>query len=149
MYIVAPEPVLTANLINPSLKYVCIYVYPSTVARQRFGKNFGSVIFYPVRGVSKVNMRLVLLRTSCFMSQYVRPWTIIKAGTQFSQICTRGTYRICWKIEVYRRMEKNSIEVRSRHRNFPIMRRPLFFRRCNFSRWLSAANSQAGKHKLC
>jgi hypothetical protein len=30
----------------------------------------------------------------------------------------------------------------------PIVQKPLFSRRCNFSRWLSAANCQAGKQEL-
>jgi hypothetical protein len=39
MHIIAPEPISTAYLINPSDQYVCLYVYPSIVARQRLGKN--------------------------------------------------------------------------------------------------------------
>jgi hypothetical protein len=39
MYIMAPEPISTAYVINPSHQSVCLYVYPSIVARQRFGKN--------------------------------------------------------------------------------------------------------------
>jgi hypothetical protein len=35
MYIMAPEPIPTAYFIS----LVCLYVYPSIVARQRLGKN--------------------------------------------------------------------------------------------------------------
>jgi hypothetical protein len=38
MYIMAPEPIWTAYFINPSQKSVRLYVYPHTVARQRFAK---------------------------------------------------------------------------------------------------------------
>jgi hypothetical protein len=39
MYIMAPEPISTANFINLSYQFVCLYVYPAIVARQRLGKN--------------------------------------------------------------------------------------------------------------
>jgi hypothetical protein len=39
MYIMAPEPVSTAFVVNTSYQSVCLYVYPVTVARQRLGKN--------------------------------------------------------------------------------------------------------------
>jgi hypothetical protein len=29
MYIMAPEPISTAHVINPSHQFVCLYVYPS------------------------------------------------------------------------------------------------------------------------
>jgi hypothetical protein len=59
MYIMAPEPISTAYIINPSHQYVRPYVYPTIVARQRLGKSvtaatntdnnriiFGRVVFY-------------------------------------------------------------------------------------------------------
>jgi hypothetical protein len=132
MYIMASEPVLKAYLVKPCYKSVCLYVHPSTVTRQRLSKNFtsetnahatieenfGRVIFYPVRVVSKVNRRLVLLRTSCFMWQYVRPWTNIKWGTQFSRTCTSCTYRICLKIEMHRRVDKTVTKLGRIDTNF-------------------------------
>jgi hypothetical protein len=39
MHIMAPEPISTAYLKNPSHQSVCLYVYPPIVARQRLGKN--------------------------------------------------------------------------------------------------------------
>jgi hypothetical protein len=38
-YITAPEPISTPYLKNPSHQSVCLYVYPSIVARQRLCKN--------------------------------------------------------------------------------------------------------------
>jgi hypothetical protein len=38
-YIMAPEPILTVYSINPSHESVCLYVYPTNVARQRICKN--------------------------------------------------------------------------------------------------------------
>jgi hypothetical protein len=39
MYIMATEPISTAYFINPSHQSLCLYVYPTIVARQRLGKN--------------------------------------------------------------------------------------------------------------
>jgi hypothetical protein len=39
MYIVAPELISAAYFINPSHQSVCLYVYPSTFARQGLSKN--------------------------------------------------------------------------------------------------------------
>jgi hypothetical protein len=39
MYIMAPELISTTYFINPSHQSVCLYVYPSTVARQWLGKH--------------------------------------------------------------------------------------------------------------
>jgi hypothetical protein len=39
MYIMAPEPISTVYLINPSHQSLCLYVYLPIVARQRLGKN--------------------------------------------------------------------------------------------------------------
>jgi hypothetical protein len=39
MHIMAPEHISTAYFINPSHQYVCLYVYPFIVARQRLGKD--------------------------------------------------------------------------------------------------------------
>jgi hypothetical protein len=39
MYTVAPEAISTAYFINPSHQSVCLYVYPTIVARQRLWKN--------------------------------------------------------------------------------------------------------------
>jgi hypothetical protein len=39
MYITAPEPISTAHFINPSRLYVCLYVYPPIVARQRLSRH--------------------------------------------------------------------------------------------------------------
>jgi hypothetical protein len=77
MHIMAPEPASTAYFINPFLQYVCLYVYPLIVARQRLGKNVAAVtnththkrrivecvIFYAVRVVSRESRRSVLPRT--------------------------------------------------------------------------------------
>jgi hypothetical protein len=38
MPIMAPEPISTSYSINPFHQSVCLYVYPSTVVRQRLGK---------------------------------------------------------------------------------------------------------------
>jgi hypothetical protein len=38
-FIMASEPVSTANFLNPSHQSVCLYVYPPLLARQRLGKN--------------------------------------------------------------------------------------------------------------
>jgi hypothetical protein len=38
-YITAPEPTQGPNLKNPSHRFVCLYVYPPIVAKQRLGKN--------------------------------------------------------------------------------------------------------------
>jgi hypothetical protein len=38
-YIMAPEPISTAYLKNPSNQSVCLYVYPPIVPRQRLSKN--------------------------------------------------------------------------------------------------------------
>jgi hypothetical protein len=40
MYILAPESISTAYLINPSHQSLCLFVYTPIVARQRLGKNF-------------------------------------------------------------------------------------------------------------
>jgi hypothetical protein len=39
MCIMAPEPISMAYFINPSHQSVCLYLYPSIVARQQLGKN--------------------------------------------------------------------------------------------------------------
>jgi hypothetical protein len=39
MYTMAPEPISTANFINPAHQSVCLYVYSFIVAEQRLGKN--------------------------------------------------------------------------------------------------------------
>jgi hypothetical protein len=39
VHIMAHEPIRTASFINTSHQFVCLYVYPPTVARQRLGKN--------------------------------------------------------------------------------------------------------------
>jgi hypothetical protein len=79
MYIMAPELISTAYLLNPSRQSVCLYVYPLIVARQRLGRNViaatntrtnriivGRVVLYVVCVVSKESRRLVLLRPSCY-----------------------------------------------------------------------------------
>jgi hypothetical protein len=43
MYIMAAKPKSAAYLINPFHKSLCLYVYPSTVARQWLGKNVTAV----------------------------------------------------------------------------------------------------------
>jgi hypothetical protein len=62
MYVIAPEPISTANYINPSHQSVCLNAY---VATQRLGINVtaatnthnrrivGCIVFYAVRVVSK------------------------------------------------------------------------------------------------
>jgi hypothetical protein len=62
-----------AYLINPSHQSVCLYVYPSIVARQRLSRNvtaatnthatIGELLDASVRVVSKESRRLVLPRT--------------------------------------------------------------------------------------
>jgi hypothetical protein len=39
MYIMEPEPILTAYFISPFHWPVCLYAFPPIVARQRLGKN--------------------------------------------------------------------------------------------------------------
>jgi hypothetical protein len=39
MYITAPESIKKAYFINTSHQFVCLYVHPAIVARQRLGKN--------------------------------------------------------------------------------------------------------------
>jgi hypothetical protein len=39
MYVMAPEPILTAFFINPFCQSVGLYVYPPVVDKQRLGKN--------------------------------------------------------------------------------------------------------------
>jgi hypothetical protein len=38
IYVMAPEPISTAHFINSSHPSLCLYVYPTIVARQRFGR---------------------------------------------------------------------------------------------------------------
>jgi hypothetical protein len=65
MYIMAAEPISTANFINPSHQSVSVCVF-FIVARQRLGENvtaetnirnnrriFGRIVLYPVRVVSR------------------------------------------------------------------------------------------------
>jgi hypothetical protein len=40
MCIVAPEPISTVCFINPTYQFVCLYVYPFLVVRQRLGNLF-------------------------------------------------------------------------------------------------------------
>jgi hypothetical protein len=47
MYIVAPEPISTAYLINHSHQSVCLYVYPPIVTRQQLGKNVTGAKYIP------------------------------------------------------------------------------------------------------
>jgi hypothetical protein len=68
MYIMASEPISVAYLINPSHQSVCMYVYPSIVARQELGKHVlavtntrnnrtvGRVVFCAVRDESKESL---------------------------------------------------------------------------------------------
>jgi hypothetical protein len=64
VYVMTSEPISTAYFINPSPHSVCLYVYPSIVARQRLGNNvtaatntlnnrriIGRVAFYAVHAV--------------------------------------------------------------------------------------------------
>jgi hypothetical protein len=78
MHVMAPELISTAYFINPSHQSVCLYVYPSTFARQGLSKNvtaatntrnnriFGRIIFCVVH-ISKESRQLVLPRTSCLL----------------------------------------------------------------------------------
>jgi hypothetical protein len=43
MFIMAPEPISTAYLTNPSYQSVSLYVYPFIVARQLLGTKFTAV----------------------------------------------------------------------------------------------------------
>jgi hypothetical protein len=78
IYIMAPEPISTAYLLNPSCQSVCLYVYPFIVARQRLGGNVtaatntrsnrrivGRVVFSAVHVVWRESRRLLLPITSC------------------------------------------------------------------------------------
>jgi hypothetical protein len=78
MHIMAPEPITKAYFINPSHQSLCLYVYPTFVARQRLGKQFptatntfsdrrnvGRVIFYADRVLWKESRWLVLPWSSC------------------------------------------------------------------------------------
>jgi hypothetical protein len=82
-YIIAPEPISTTYLINPSHQSVCLYVYPSIslVGNRSVDKlpwqrihptveNVRPVVFYTVRVVSKESRRLVLPRTSCYLKTF-------------------------------------------------------------------------------
>jgi hypothetical protein len=82
MYIMAPEPIWTAYVINPSHQSVCLCMYPPIVSRQRVGRNdneytrnnrniVGRVVFCAVL-VSK-EIRLVLHRTS-FCCDCIATW---------------------------------------------------------------------------
>jgi hypothetical protein len=64
VYVMTSEPISTAYLINPSNHSVCLYVYPSIVARQWLDNNVnaatntlnnrrivGRVVFHAVRAV--------------------------------------------------------------------------------------------------
>jgi hypothetical protein len=42
MYIMAPELISTAYFTNPSHQSVCMYVYPTTVAKQRIDNNISA-----------------------------------------------------------------------------------------------------------
>jgi hypothetical protein len=57
-YIIAPEPISTLYLINPSLRSVFLYVYLPIVARQQFDKNVTATT-----NRIKESRRLVLPRT--------------------------------------------------------------------------------------
>jgi hypothetical protein len=80
IYIMVPEPISTAYLINPSHKFVCLYVY-LLVAMQRIGKSVTAatnthnnrrtvegVVFYAVRVVWKEIRLLILPRNSRYIS---------------------------------------------------------------------------------
>jgi hypothetical protein len=43
MYILTPDPMLTAYFINPSHQSVCLRVYPNIVVRQLLGKIVNTV----------------------------------------------------------------------------------------------------------
>jgi hypothetical protein len=45
MYIMVPESISTAYIINHSHQFVCLFVCPPTVARQRLGNNL------PLQGI--------------------------------------------------------------------------------------------------
>jgi hypothetical protein len=44
MYIMPPEPIITAYFTNSSNQSVCLCVYPSTVVKQRLGENVAAAI---------------------------------------------------------------------------------------------------------
>jgi hypothetical protein len=71
MYIMAPEPISAAYLINPSHQAVPLYVYPSIVARQRQVKTAGNEYTHKNRRI----VRCVVLYEIQVVS-----W---KAGDQF------------------------------------------------------------------
>jgi hypothetical protein len=78
MHIMAPEPITMAYFINLSDQFVGLYEYPSTVARQRLGKNVSAAInthekieelsetfvFYAVRVLTNESKRIVRPRTT-------------------------------------------------------------------------------------
>jgi hypothetical protein len=48
MYIMAPEPILTAYIINPSHQSACVYMcIPPFVATQRLGKHVPAAVNIP------------------------------------------------------------------------------------------------------
>jgi hypothetical protein len=44
-HIMAPVPISTAYLRDPSHQFLCLYVYPSIVVRQRLGKNVTAAMY--------------------------------------------------------------------------------------------------------
>jgi hypothetical protein len=87
MYIMAHKPISTMYFINPSHQSVCLYVYPTIVARQRLGKHIpaatntrnikklvGRIVFCAVRVLSKETVCLCVLSLPGNDSVNTFPW---------------------------------------------------------------------------
>jgi hypothetical protein len=83
MYIMLPEPILTAYFINPSHRSVCLYLLCKNVpaATNTHNRRIAwRVVFYAVHVVWKESRRLVLPRTSCY------PYTIATRTDCYSSV---------------------------------------------------------------
>jgi hypothetical protein len=69
MYITAPEPISMTSFVNPSHQSLCLYAYPSIVARKHCyhsnkytcnTEEFGNIILYAVHVTTKEGWLLVL-----------------------------------------------------------------------------------------
>jgi hypothetical protein len=76
-------------------------------------------------------------------------WSGLKRGVAVNDFCFLPA-KFC-NIIIYVQKFESHVKIANRLRlgKFPIVRRTFFSRRCNFSRWLSAANSQTGQWLLC
>lgn len=75
----APGSISVAHFINPFHQFVCLYLYPHVIARQRLynlvpsststcsNRIVGYVVSFVLRVISKENRRLILRRTYCLI----------------------------------------------------------------------------------